>query len=50
MKIITHKKILELYIIVGILSTSFTLIFSRVARYTPSSSSKIRRKVCSPII
>ena len=47
MKIITHKTYSPLYILCGILSPLFVLIFSRVARYTLSSSDKNRLKVCS---
>ena len=50
MKIIPHKTYNRLYILCGILSPVFALIFSRVARYTPSSSDKNRLKVCSQII
>ena len=50
MKIITHKTYIRLYILCGILSPLFILIFSRVARYTPSSSDKNRLKVCSQTI
>ena len=50
MKIIAHKIYNRLYIVCGILSPLFALIFSRVARYTPSYSDKNRLKVCSQTI